>query len=189
MVTRLATRVPSCIIEMTLPVNNEDINADPLPGAGRSPDPSDGLDFRTQAHRCWTIFSSTSRTSVNVLQPIPHLCGHGSARRCSPEPSQLADVHQNLQSRYPSALQQRERPPDSWAGYTGWTPVGIVAEMLAAGLNANLGGRDHVPIEVSARLSVDAPTGFRRRQRLVCHGTPQWPTLSRPDCPGCGAWL
>jgi glutamate/tyrosine decarboxylase-like PLP-dependent enzyme len=42
-------------------------------------------------------------------------------------------------------------------GFMGWvhgggTPVGIVAEMLAAGLNANLGGRDHAPIEVERQL-------------------------------------
>jgi glutamate/tyrosine decarboxylase-like PLP-dependent enzyme len=30
----------------------------------------------------------------------------------------------------------------------GGTAVGMLAEMLAAGLNANLGGRDHMPIEV-----------------------------------------
>jgi aromatic-L-amino-acid decarboxylase len=34
----------------------------------------------------------------------------------------------------------------------GGTPVGILAEMLAAGLNANLGGRDHMPIEVERQI-------------------------------------
>ncbi|AQS84814.1 MAG: pyridoxal-dependent decarboxylase [Acetobacter aceti] len=38
-------------------------------------------------------------------------------------------------------------------GFMGWvhgggTPVGMLAELLAAGLNANLGGRDHAPVEV-----------------------------------------
>lgn len=38
-------------------------------------------------------------------------------------------------------------------GFMGWvhgggTAVGMLAEMLAAGLNANLGGRDHAPVEV-----------------------------------------
>jgi aromatic-L-amino-acid decarboxylase len=42
-------------------------------------------------------------------------------------------------------------------GFMGWvhgggTPVGMLAEMLAAGLNANLGGRDHVPIEVERQI-------------------------------------
>ena len=42
-------------------------------------------------------------------------------------------------------------------GFMGWvhgggTPVGMLAEMLAAGLNANLGGRDHMPIEVERQI-------------------------------------
>ncbi len=32
-------------------------------------------------------------------------------------------------------------------------PVGMLAEMLAAGLNANLGGRDHIPIEVERQIA------------------------------------
>jgi aromatic-L-amino-acid/L-tryptophan decarboxylase len=34
----------------------------------------------------------------------------------------------------------------------GGTAVGMLAEMLAAGLNANLGGRDHMPIEVERQI-------------------------------------
>lgn len=42
-------------------------------------------------------------------------------------------------------------------GFMGWvqgggTPVGVVAELLAAGLNANVGGRDHAPIEVERQI-------------------------------------
>ena len=42
-------------------------------------------------------------------------------------------------------------------GFMGWvhgggTPVGMLAEMLAAGLNANLGGRDHMPVEVERQI-------------------------------------
>jgi len=42
-------------------------------------------------------------------------------------------------------------------GFMGWvhgggTPVGMLAEMLAAGLNANLGGRDQIPIEVERQV-------------------------------------
>lgn len=43
-------------------------------------------------------------------------------------------------------------------GFMGWvqgagTPVGMLAEMLAAGLNANCGGRDHMPIEVEQEVA------------------------------------
>jgi aromatic-L-amino-acid decarboxylase len=34
----------------------------------------------------------------------------------------------------------------------GGTVVGMLAEMLSAGLNANLGGRDHIPIEVERQI-------------------------------------
>jgi glutamate/tyrosine decarboxylase-like PLP-dependent enzyme len=42
-------------------------------------------------------------------------------------------------------------------GFMGWvqgggTVVGMLAEMLAAGLNANLGGRDHAPVEVERQI-------------------------------------
>lgn len=42
-------------------------------------------------------------------------------------------------------------------GFMGWvhgagTPVGMLAEMLAGGLNANCGGRDHAPIEVEREV-------------------------------------
>jgi glutamate/tyrosine decarboxylase-like PLP-dependent enzyme len=43
-------------------------------------------------------------------------------------------------------------------GFMGWvqgagTPVGMLAEMLAAGLNGNLGGRDHAPIAVEREVA------------------------------------
>ncbi len=42
-------------------------------------------------------------------------------------------------------------------GFMGWvhgggTPVGMLAEMLAAGLNANLGGRNQMPVEVERQI-------------------------------------
>ncbi len=42
-------------------------------------------------------------------------------------------------------------------GFMGWvqgggTPVGMLAEMLAAGLNANCGGRNHIAIEVERQI-------------------------------------
>ena len=42
-------------------------------------------------------------------------------------------------------------------GFMGWVqgggnPAGLLAEMLAAGLNANLGGRDHAPVEVERQI-------------------------------------
>jgi aromatic-L-amino-acid decarboxylase len=49
--------------------------------------------------------------------------------------------------------------------FMGWvhgagTPVGMLAEMLAAGLNANCGGRDHIAIEVERQIAVWAAEMF-----------------------------
>jgi glutamate/tyrosine decarboxylase-like PLP-dependent enzyme len=43
-------------------------------------------------------------------------------------------------------------------GFFGWvhgggTPVGMLADMLAAGLNANVGGRDQIPVEVERQIA------------------------------------
>jgi len=51
-------------------------------------------------------------------------------------------------------------------GFMGWvqgggTPVGMLAEMLSAGLNANVGGRDHMAIEVERQI-------VRWMARLYC---------------------
>ena len=69
-------------------------------------------------------------------------------------------------------------------GFMGWvngggTAVGMLAEMLAAGLNANLGGRDHIPIEVERQI-VDwmrQMFGFPARARAAFSSRARrWPT-------------
>ncbi len=66
--------------------------------------------------------------------------------------TELSDVHASF---------MREVLPyavgNAHPGFMGWvhgggTPVGMLAEMLAAGLNANLGGRDQMPIEVERQV-------------------------------------
>src|SRR5260370_9164324 len=49
--------------------------------------------------------------------------------------------------------------------FMGWvhgagTPVGMVAEMLAAGLNANCGGRDPIAIQVHRPIAICGPEMF-----------------------------
>lgn len=51
-------------------------------------------------------------------------------------------------------------------GFMGWvqgggTPVGMLAEMLAAGLNANVGGRNQIPVEVERQIVRWAQELFR----------------------------
>ncbi len=67
-------------------------------------------------------------------------------------PSDLASVHRRFMDEILPYGGGNPHP-----GFMGWvqgggTPVGMIAEMLAAGLNANLGGRDHAPIEVERQI-------------------------------------
>jgi glutamate/tyrosine decarboxylase-like PLP-dependent enzyme len=88
-----------------------------------------------------------------VWQPIPaevRARFHSSAPRVGEE---LAQVHAEFMQDVLPYAQGNVHP-----GFMGWvngggTPVGVVAEMLAAGLNANLGGRDHIPVEVERQVT------------------------------------
>ena len=66
--------------------------------------------------------------------------------------SELADVYREFSDFVVPYATGNVHP-----GFMGWvhgggTAVGMLAEMLAAGLNANLGGRDHMPIEVERQI-------------------------------------
>jgi glutamate/tyrosine decarboxylase-like PLP-dependent enzyme/Flp pilus assembly protein TadD/glutathione synthase/RimK-type ligase-like ATP-grasp enzyme len=87
-----------------------------------------------------------------VWQPIPQDVRQRFRSDLPAEPSALAAVHEEF-TRYILPFAAGNVHP----GFMGWvhgagTPVGVVAEMLAAGLNANLGGRDHIPIEVERQV-------------------------------------
>ncbi len=141
-------------------MNNQSSSADPPPGEGRTLDPSDWPAFREQAHRMLDdILDYVENIRQRpVWQPIPD---HVRSRfRSDPPmaPSDLASVHEEFM-RYILPFGAGNAHP----GFMGWvhgggTPVGMLAEMLAAGLNANLGGRDHVPIEVERQI-----VGWMRR--------------------------
>lgn len=68
------------------------------------------------------------------------------------EPADLAAVHARfLETVLPFSSGNAHPRFMGWV-QGGGTVVGMLAEMLAAGLNANLGGRDHMPIEVERQL-------------------------------------
>lgn len=87
-----------------------------------------------------------------VWQPIPPSVRDLFHRPLSKEPTDLATVHEAfMRDVLPYAL------GNAHPGFMGWihgggTAVGMLAEMLAAGLNANLGGRDQIPIEVERQV-------------------------------------
>jgi aromatic-L-amino-acid/L-tryptophan decarboxylase len=120
----------------------------------RSLDPSDWPGFRSQAHRMLDdILDYVENIRERpVWQPIPEEVRSRFQGDLPEAPSELADVHQEFM-RYILPFATGNVHP----GFMGWvhgggTPVGVVAEMLAAGLNANLGGRDHIPIEVERQI-------------------------------------
>src|SRR5208283_4115593 len=131
-------------------MNDKDMSADLPPDEGGTLDPSDWPAFRTQAHRMLDdILEYVENIRERpVWQPIPDEVRSRFRSDLPEAPSELAAVHQEFM-RYVLPYSTGNVHP----GFMGWvhgggTPVGIVAEMLAAGLNANLGGRDHIPIEV-----------------------------------------
>src|SRR4029077_10602492 len=68
-------------------------------------------------------------------------------------PSNLAAVHAEfMHSILPYATGNTHPGFMGWVHGGGNVP-GMLAEMLAAGLNANLGGRDHMPIEVERQIT------------------------------------
>src|SRR5580692_8323864 len=119
-------------------------------------DPADWDTFRRQAHRMLDDILSYIENIRDgpVWQPIPQDVRERFHMEELPRgPSDLAAVHEEF-TRYILPFAAGNVHP----GFMGWvhgagTPVGVVAEMLAAGLNANLGGRDHIPIEVERQVT------------------------------------
>ena len=117
-------------------------------------DPAGWPDFRAQAHRMLDdILDYTENiASRPVWQPAPDEVRSRFRGEIPEAPSDLSTVHaQFMRDILPYAA------GNAHPGFLGWvhgggTPVGMLAEMLAAGLNANLGGRDHAPIEVERQI-------------------------------------
>jgi glutamate/tyrosine decarboxylase-like PLP-dependent enzyme len=128
---------------------------DPVAEMNQTLDPTDWARFRAQAHRMLDDMLGYIENIRErpVWQPIPD---EVRARFQSPAPRQgeeLARVHAEFMREVLPYAQGNVHP-----GFMGWvngggTPVGMVAEMLAAGLNANCGGRDHVPVEVERQVT------------------------------------
>ena len=123
--------------------------------ANESLDPVDWAAFRAQAHLMLDdMLGYIEKIRERpVWQPIPaevRARFHSSAPRVGEE---LAQVHAEFMQDVLPYAQGNVHP-----GFMGWvngggTPVGMVAEMLAAALNANLGGRDHIPVEVERQVT------------------------------------
>ena len=123
--------------------------------ASTSLDPADWRALRAQAHRMLDDMLDATETLRRqpVWQPIPDHVRLSFHQDLPKGATSLARVHEEFMT---SILPFTAR--NSHPGFMGWvqgggTPVGMLAEMLAAGLNANCGGRDQIPIEVERQVT------------------------------------
>ncbi len=117
-------------------------------------DPDDWPSFRKQGHDMLDDMFNY----LEQLREQPVWQGLSSEQReifqqpLSNDPSNLGEVHATfMKTILPYAV------GNTHPGFMGWvhgggTPVGMLADMLAAGLNANVGGRDQAPIELEKQL-------------------------------------
>ncbi|MGP0073635.1 MAG: pyridoxal phosphate-dependent decarboxylase family protein [Bryobacteraceae bacterium] len=117
-------------------------------------DPSDWPSFRAQGHRMLDDMLDYLEhiRERPVWQPIPEGVRARFRDRLPLGPLDLSAVHQEFLENILPYSSGNVHP-----GFMGWVhgggnPAGMLAEMLAGGLNANLGGRDHAPIEVERQI-------------------------------------
>ena len=117
-------------------------------------DPSDWNAFRLQGHRMLDdmIDYLEQLRGQPVWQPMPEEVRNSFREPLDDGQHDLEKAHERfINDVLPYAL------GNVHPGFMGWvhgggTPVGMLAEMLAAGLNANLGGRDQAPIEIERQV-------------------------------------
>ena len=117
-------------------------------------DPEDWTSLRHQAHRMLDdiLDHVAALREGPVWQPMPDAVRNAFNADLPLEPGALAEVHADfLRTVLPYGTGNLH------PGFMGWVHgggnlEGMLGEMLAAGLNANLGGRDHAPIEVERQI-------------------------------------
>lgn len=122
--------------------------------ASETLDPPDWDELRALGHRMLDdmIDHIAGVREQPVWRPIPEAARDRFRDVLPRGPSDLNDVYREFSDNIAPYATGNVHP-----GFMGWvhgggTAVGMLAEMLAAGLNANLGGRDHMPIEVERQI-------------------------------------
>lgn len=117
-------------------------------------DPTDWPSFRAKGHRMLDDMLDYLEhiRERPVWQPMPDAVRARLRDRLPLAGADLSTVHQEFLETVLPYSNGNVHP-----GFMGWVhgggnPAGMLAEMLAAGLNANLGGRDHAPIEVERQI-------------------------------------
>ena len=141
-----------------------DSNAEPFPAgapgasegrASRDLDPADWSEFRKHAHAVLDDIITHIETIRErpVWQPAPATTRERFRQPLPREGRDLGEVLGDLRTHIVPYANGNLHP-----AFMGWvhgagTPVGMVAEMVAAGLNMNCGGRDHIGIEVEKQIA------------------------------------
>jgi aromatic-L-amino-acid/L-tryptophan decarboxylase len=126
----------------------------PNSNPGYSLDPADWTSLRKQAHRMLDDMFDylASLPERPVWQEAPQEVKAAFSSALPRSGSGLADVYEAFTRNILPYTIGNVHP-----GFMGWvqgggTPVGMLAEMLAAGLNANVGGRNQIPVEVERQI-------------------------------------
>ncbi|HEY1736753.1 MAG TPA: pyridoxal-dependent decarboxylase [Methylovirgula sp.] len=129
---------------------------DPFHTANTDLDPADWEAFAREAHFALDLVIAHLRSlrEQKVWQPTPD---HIKARFESPLPREGRELSELLddfaQTILPYGAGNIHPLFLGWVQGAG-TPIGMVAEMLAAGLNANCGGRNHIAIDVERQITL-----------------------------------
>jgi aromatic-L-amino-acid/L-tryptophan decarboxylase len=117
-------------------------------------DPKNWDEVRAQGHRMLDdMFDYIADIRDRpVWSPIPDDVRARFRAGLPRQPSDLGEVYREFTDSILPYATGNVHP-----GFMGWvhgggTAVGMLAEMLAAGLNSNLGGRDHIPVEVERQI-------------------------------------
>ncbi len=117
-------------------------------------DPDDWNAFREQGHRMLDdmVDHLQNIRQQPVWQQAPEATQQQFQTPLNPEPESLDSLHQAfMQHILPYTVGNTHPAFMGWV-HGGGTPVGMLAEMLAAGLNANVGGRNQIALDVEEQV-------------------------------------
>ena len=128
--------------------NTNDSNVD------SSLDPLDWRSVRAQGHRMLDdILDYIEHIRDRpVWKPMPDKVREHFRQGVPVAPTNLSAVHEEFMHYILPFANGNSHPAFMGWVHGGGNIPGVLAEMLAAGLNSNLGGRDHAPIEVERQI-------------------------------------
>jgi len=127
--------------------------AESKPNRSASLDPMDWTDLRALGHRMMDdmIDRLAGAADGPVWRPMPDQVRATLRGDLTPAASAAAAYEEFQELVAPYATGNTHPRFNGWV-HGGGNAVGMLADLLAAGLNANLGGRDHAPIEVERQV-------------------------------------